>query len=186
MQRIWWIVFRVFLVREAHLSADRLSSTPKCPSTPKRPYSSYTDYASDLLDASHRSISGTLSGSYELYDAEVSGLTSHHRPQSPASVISDVGEFDPQRIRPIQSRDIKAKLKRRHTTRRWQCSRTLDDVAYLWYSLLVPKTCNSSFHTFIFWFNHISLKTLWFEGGQFCIPDGKVSFMFKHWIYINS
>lgn len=99
-------------VREAHLSADRLSSTPR------RPYSSYSDYASDLLDASHRSMSGTLSGSYELYDAEVSGLTSRYRPQSPASVISDIEGFDPLRTRPIQSRDIKAKLKRRHTTRR--------------------------------------------------------------------
>lgn len=104
--------FEFLILREAHLSADRLSSTPR------RPYSSYSDYASDLLDASHRSMSGTLSGSYELYDAEVSGLTSRYRPQSPASVISDIEGFDPLRTRPIQSRDIKAKLKRRHTTRR--------------------------------------------------------------------
>ncbi|XP_062569884.1 LOW QUALITY PROTEIN: uncharacterized protein LOC134231950 [Saccostrea cucullata] len=101
--------------REAHVSADRPSSLPR------RPYSSYNDYASDLLDASQRSISGTLCGSYELYEKEVSDLTSRHRPLSPGSMISDVGTYhgiDPNRIRPIQSSDIKAKLKRRHTTRR--------------------------------------------------------------------
>ncbi|XP_061168862.1 uncharacterized protein LOC133178120 [Saccostrea echinata] len=102
-------------VRNSHMSVDRPSSMPR------HPYSSYSDYASDLLDASHRSISGTLCGSYELYEKEVSNLTSRHRPSSPGSVISDVGTYhgiDPNRIRPIQSSDIKAKLKRRHTTRR--------------------------------------------------------------------
>lgn len=98
------------------MSAERLSSTPR------RHYSSYSDYASDLLDARHRSISGTMSGTYELYDEEVSGLTARHRPPSPMSVVYDVEPyhgFDPHKIRPIRSTDIKAKLKRSHTTRRW-------------------------------------------------------------------
>ncbi|XP_056022317.1 uncharacterized protein LOC125649680 isoform X7 [Ostrea edulis] len=102
-------------IREAHMSAERLSSTPRCH------YSSYSDYASDLLDARHRSISGTMSGTYELYDEEVSGLTARHRPPSPMSVVYDVEPyhgFDPHKIRPIRSTDIKAKLKRSHTTRR--------------------------------------------------------------------
>lgn len=45
----------------------------------RRFYFLYSDYVLDLLDVSYRSMFGTLLGSYEFYDAEVSGLIFRYR-----------------------------------------------------------------------------------------------------------
>ncbi|XP_060080344.1 uncharacterized protein LOC132559734 [Ylistrum balloti] len=100
----------------------------------RRSYSSYRDYARDLIEGSQRSIHGVVSGSYELYDdnprhTRDTGVTS-----PPASIVSDLESLpdsilseqymnnttpsfyntDPSflRSRPINSADIKSRLRR--------------------------------------------------------------------------
>lgn len=65
--------FEFFIFREVYLSVDRFSFILR------RFYFLYSDYVLDLLDVSYRSMFGTLLGSYEFYDAEVSGLIFRYR-----------------------------------------------------------------------------------------------------------
>ncbi|OWF35730.1 hypothetical protein KP79_PYT10774 [Mizuhopecten yessoensis] len=99
----------------------------------RRSYSSYRDYARDLIEGSQRSIHGMVSGSYELYDT-----TNHGRGTGvispPSSVVSDLESLpdsilseqyasnattshlntDPSfiRTRPINSADIKSRIRK--------------------------------------------------------------------------
>ncbi|XP_033735090.1 uncharacterized protein LOC117323766 [Pecten maximus] len=100
----------------------------------RRSYSSYRDYARDLIEGSRRSIHGVVSGSYELYDDS----TQHSRETGvispPSSVVSDLESLpdsilseqyasntthsnmntDPSflRTRPINSKDIKSRIRK--------------------------------------------------------------------------
>lgn len=91
----------------------------------KRAYSSYKDYARDVMDSSHRAMRGVVTGSYELYDDGIGREL--FSPTS--SVISDfdslsVPDFNPTyitpsrdnyaRTRPVKSSDIKSKLFQKH------------------------------------------------------------------------
>ncbi|KAK3094106.1 hypothetical protein FSP39_024188, partial [Pinctada imbricata] len=105
---------------------DRNTASRGHESTPNlhtRSYSSYSDYAKDILDSSYQSINGVMSGSYELYDDEISRLTSQYslRSYSPTSSVKSAdldsfpdpvysGTFNPFRTRPVRSTDIKSRL----------------------------------------------------------------------------
>ncbi|XP_069119081.1 uncharacterized protein [Argopecten irradians] len=92
----------------------------------RRSYSCYRDYARDLIEGGQRSIHGVVSGSYELYDDSTPHVRAVVSP--PSSIVSDLESLpdsvlseqyagriintDPLRTRPINSTDIKSRIRK--------------------------------------------------------------------------